>query len=120
MLAKGLGEQHNSHIRLDHSKLADKQPGNGEMGGAMDRLLLQQSTDTSASTGTTGLAAATMTSSATETTSDLETPGVSGIVCVPKHAITYFCQTFKFCKKHGINFLVNFSHFSSYKLEPSS
>ena len=78
VLAKGLEEQHTSHVRMDHSKLADKQPGNGEVGGALDRLL-QQSTDTSA--GTTGLAATTtMTSSAMESTSDPETPGVSGIV----------------------------------------
>ena len=80
MLAKGLEEQHTSHVGLDHSKLADKHPENGEVGGAMDRLLLHQSTDTSAAAGTTGLTAATtMTSSAMETTSDLETPGVSGI-----------------------------------------
>ena len=80
MLAKGLEEQHTSHVRLDHSKLADKHLENGEVGGAMDGLLLHQSTDTSAGAATTGLTAATtMTSSAMETTSDLETPGVSGI-----------------------------------------
>ena len=73
LLAKGLEEQHASHTRMDLSKLAGKLPGNGEMGGAMDRLL-QRSTDTSTSAGTAGLTA-TM-----ETTSDLETPGVSGII----------------------------------------
>ena len=78
VLAKGLEEQHTSHVRMDHSKLADKQPGDGEVGGALDRLL-HQSTDTSV--GTIGLAAATtMTSGAMESTSDHETPGVSGIV----------------------------------------
>ena len=76
-MARGLEQQHNSHLRMDHSKLAGKHPGNGEVGGVMDRLLLQQSTDTSA--GTTGLATTTtVTSSAMEMTSDLETPGVSG------------------------------------------
>ena len=81
VLAKGLEQQHNSHLRMDHSKLAGKHPGNGEVDGAVDRLLLQQSMDASAtaSTVTTGLATTTtMTSSAMETTSDLETPGVSG------------------------------------------
>ena len=77
VLARGLEQQHNSHLRMDHSKLAGKHPGNGVVGGATDRLLLQQSTDTSA--GSTGLATTTtVTSSAMEMTSDLETPGVSG------------------------------------------
>ena len=79
VLAKGLEEQHTSHARMDHSRLAGNRPGNDEVGGAMDRLLHQQSTDTSTGAGTTGLTAATtMTSGAMETTSDLETPGISG------------------------------------------
>ena len=80
VLAKGLEEQHTSHARMDHSRLAGSRPGNNEVGGAMDRLLLQQSTDASSvGAGTTGLAGTTiMTSGAMETTSDLETPGVSG------------------------------------------
>ena len=73
VLAKGLEEQHTSHIRMDHSKLAAKQLGNDQVGGgALDRLL-QDTSD-----GTRLAATTTMSTSAMETTSDLETPGVSG------------------------------------------
>ena len=74
MLAKGLEQQHTSHHKMDHSRLAGKQPGSDRVGGALDRLLTQGN-DTS---NTVGLTTTTMTTSTMETTSDMDTPGVSG------------------------------------------
>ena len=69
LLAKGLEQQHISHLRADQSMLARKQPEPEQSG--------QEGPETRCLTTTT-----MTTSTAMETTSDLDTPGVSGTVAI--------------------------------------
>ena len=73
ILAEGLQQQHTSHHKMDLSRMANKRPGNDQVGGALDRM---QQTATSDGSGLTTM----LTSGAMETTSDMDTPGVSGKV----------------------------------------
>lgn len=85
ILAKGLERQHNSHLKMDRSRMAMKQSGpeaDHQHGGGTSQLLK----DRTGSSDRTGLTTSSMmtsgametTSSTMETTSNMNTPGVSG------------------------------------------
>lgn len=82
ILAKGLERQHNSHLKMDRSRMAMKQSGpeaDHQHGGGTSQLLKDRTDRTGLTTSSMMTSGAMETTSSTmETTSNMDTPGVSG------------------------------------------